>query len=227
MKLAKGISRGFKTIMDQQFNDVEESYNRVAAEYARRISGELEHKPLDRQLLDRFAVRVQELGPVCDLGCGPGHVASYLDQRQVEVMGLDLSAEMVDQARRLNPGIEFRQGNMLSLDIQDGAWGGIAAFYSIIHVLRIEIADALAEMKRVLRPGGLLLLAFHVGDETLHLDEWWGQHVSVDFQFFRPEEMADFLRESGFEIEEIVEREPYPDVEHQSRRAYIFAKKPV
>jgi hypothetical protein len=41
-------------------------------------------------------------------------------------------------------------------------------------------------MKRVLRPVGLLLLAFHVGDETLHLDEWWGQPVSVNFFFFRP-----------------------------------------
>jgi len=156
--------------MDQQFNDVEVSYDRVAAKYARRLFGELEHKPLDRQLLFRFAVEVQRLGPVCVLGCGPGHVALYLHDRGVQVIGFDLSAEMVDQARRLNTGIEFWQGNMLSLDIEDGALGGIAAFYSIIHVPRPEIAVALAEMKRVLRPGGLLLLAFHVGDETMHLE---------------------------------------------------------
>jgi SAM-dependent methyltransferase len=211
---------------DQQFDDVEGSYDRVAAEYSARIFGELEHKPLDRQLLDRFAERVQGLGPVCDLGCGPGHVARYLHERGVQVTGLDLSAVMVEQARRRNPGMEFRQGNMLSLDIEDGAWGGIAAFYSIIHVPRREIAVALAEMRRVLRPGGLLLVAFHVGDETVHLDEWWGQRVSLDFRFFRPEEMAGSLRAAGFEVEEIVEREPYPDVEHQSRRAYIFARKP-
>lgn len=212
-------------MMDQEFNDVEHSYDRVAAEYALRIFGELEHKPLDRQLLDRFAERVQGLGPVCDLGCGPGHVARYLHERGVQVTGLDLSAEMVEQARRLNPGIEFRRGDMLSLDLEDGAWGGVAAFYSIIHVPRTEIAVALAEIKRVLRLGGVLLLTFHVGDETVHLDEWWGQPVTLDFRFFRPEEMADSLRGAGFEVEEIVEREPYPDVEHPSRRAYIFARK--
>ena len=212
--------------MDQTTSDVQSSYDRVAEEYARRIFGELEHKPFDRQLLDRFAARVQRLGPACDLGCGPGHVARYLHERGVRVVGLDLSPAMVELARRLNPGIEFRQGNMLSLDIEEGAWGGIAAFYSIIHVPRTEIAVALAEMKRVLRPGGLVLLAFHVGDETVHLDEWWGQRVSLDFRFFRPEEMAGSLRAAGFEVEEIVEREPYPDVEHQSRRAYIFARKP-
>jgi SAM-dependent methyltransferase len=143
----------------------------------------------------------------------------------VQVIGIDLSAEMVEQARRLNPGIEFRQGNMLSLDIEDGALGGIAAFYSIIHIPRTKITDALAEIKRALSQGGLLLLAFHVGDETVHLDEWWGQPVSVNFLFFRSEEMADSLKAVGFEIEEIVEREPYPDVEHQSRRAYVSAKK--
>jgi SAM-dependent methyltransferase len=172
--------------MDQALDDVHASYDRVAAEYALCISGELEHKPLDRQLLDRFAARVQGLGPVCDLGCGPGHVARYLHGRGVPVIGIDLSPVMVEQARRLNPGIEFRQGDMLRLDIDDEAWGGVVAFYSIIHVLRSKIAAALAETKRVLRPGGLLLLAFHVGDETLHLTELWGQAVSVDFHFLRP-----------------------------------------
>jgi SAM-dependent methyltransferase len=220
------LKRVETSMMDQAFNDVEISYDRVAAEYALRIFGELEHKPLDRQLLDRFASRVPDLGFVCDLGCGPGHVARYLHERGVRVMGLDLSAEMVGQARRRNPGIEFRQGDMLSPDIEDGAWDGVVAFYSIIHVPRTKIAVALAEMKRGLRPGGLLLLAFHTGDETVHLDEWWGHPVSLDFHFFRTEEIADALRVAGFEVEEIVEREPYPDVEHQSRRCYIFARKP-
>ena len=114
---------------------------------------------------------------------------------------------------------------MLALDVEDGAWGGIAAFYSIIHVPRAQVAAALAEMHRALRPGGLLLLAFHVGDETVHLDEWWGRPVTLDFHFFRPDAMADSLRSAGFEVEELIEREPYPDVEHPSRRCYIFARR--
>jgi SAM-dependent methyltransferase len=96
---------------------------------------------------------------------------------------------------------------MRSLDIEDAAWGGIAAFYSIIHILRPDVA-VLREMKRVLRPGGSLLLALHIGDDVLHMDEWWGQNVSVDFIFFRPDEMAGFLRSAGFVVLEIVERVP-------------------
>jgi SAM-dependent methyltransferase len=134
---------------------------------------------------------------------------------------------MVTRARRLNPGVEFRQADMMALgDVPDGAWAGIVAFYSIIHVPRHELVRALGEFRRVLRPGGVLLLAFHVGDETVHLEEWWGHRVCVDFHFFRPAEVAQDLKSAGFDVDEIIEREPYPGVEHPSRRAYIFATNP-
>lgn len=161
------------------------------------------------------------------MGCGPGHVARYLHERGAQVCGIDLSPDMVERARRLNPGIEFRQGDMLALDAADGAWAGIVAFYSIIHIPRGDVVRALRELRRVLRPGGLLLLTFHIGDTIIHLDEWWGHKVCVDFFFFRSDEMAGYLKSAGFEIEEIIERDPYPEVEHQSRRAYIFARKPT
>ena len=72
---------------------------------------------------------------------------------------------------------------------------------------------------------GLLLLAFHVGDEVLHEDELWGQKISMDFLLFPTSAIKSDLEATGFEIEEIIERPPYPDVEYQSRRAYIFARK--
>jgi SAM-dependent methyltransferase len=210
----------------QQRTNCQASYDLVADEYVCRIFDELAHKPLDRALLDRFAAAVRDVGLVCDMGCGPGHVARYLHERGVRVCGVDLSAAMVERARRLIPGVEFRQGDMMALDVPDAAWAGIAAFYSLIHIARGDMAQALGELWRVLRPGGTLLLVFHIGEETIHLDEWWGQQVSVDFHFFRSEEMARFLREAGLEIEDIVEREPYPDVEHPTRRCYIFARRP-
>jgi ubiquinone/menaquinone biosynthesis C-methylase UbiE len=211
----------------QTLRGYQTSYDLVADEYVRRIFGELQHKPLDRQLLDRFAASVRDMGPVCDLGCGPGHVARYLHERGVQVCGVDLSSAMVEQARRLIPAVEFHQGNMLALDAADESWAGIAAFYSLIHIPRGDLPQALAELRRVLRRGGKLLVAFHIGDETVHLDEWWGHKVCVDFFFFRSEEMAQHVRDAGFEIEEIIEREPYPEVEHQSRRSYLFARRPA
>ncbi len=115
---------------------------------------------------------------------------------------------------------------MLALDVEAEAWGGIAAFYSIIHIPRAEVIPALRELKCVLRPGGVLLLAFHIGEDSIHLDEWWGESVSVDFVFFRLDEMAGYLQTAGFAIDEVIERAPYAHVEHQSQRGYIFARKP-
>jgi len=209
----------------QRERDLQAGYSRVAGEYAARIFEELAHKPLDRALLDRFADRVRAVGPACDLGCGPGQVARYLHERGVEVIGVDLSPGMVAQAQWLNPGIAFQTGNMLALDVPDAAWAGIAAFYSIIHIPRDDLPRVLRELHRVLRPGGVLLLAFHIGQEVVHVDEWWGEQVSLDFFFFQPEEIAGHLRAASFVVEELIERAPYPDVEHQSRRAYILARK--
>jgi SAM-dependent methyltransferase len=213
-------------MIGQKTSEVQSSYDRVADEYARHIYDELRHKPLDRQLLDRFADRVRGSGLVCDLGCGPGQVARYLHERGVAVCGVDLSAGMVERARQLNPGIEFHQGDMRSLDVPAGAWAGIAAFYAIVNVPPADLAQALREMWRVLQPGGLLLLSFHIGEEVSHVEDLWGCEVCLDFYFFRTLDLAGYLQTAGFEIEDIVEREPYaPEVEYQSRRAYIFARK--
>ena len=83
-------------------------------------------------------------------------------------------------------------------------------------------------MLRVLVPGGLLLLSFHIGEDTSHVEDLWGYGVALEINFFRTKTVADYLRLAGFEIDEVVEREPYaPVVEYQSRRAYIFARKPM
>src|SRR5579863_1360047 len=143
---------------------VRESYERLADEYALRIFNELEHKPLDRELLRRFATQVAGRGEVCDMGCGPGQVARYLRDAGVVLFGLDLSPGMLEQARRLNPDISFRVGNMLALDLKDGSLCGIAAFYAIVNIPHESLPVVFQEMARVLQPGGLLLLAFHTGD---------------------------------------------------------------
>lgn len=212
---------------DKTTNSIRESYDRIADEYACRIADELRHKPLDREVLDRFAAEVKKRGRVCDMGCGPGHVARYLrDAGADDVFGLDLSPGMLEQARKLNPDIPFREGNMLVLELPDRSLAGIAAFYAIVNIPPESLLRAFQEMERVLQPGGLLLLAFHTGDEMLHEDELWGRRISMDFFLLQPAAIRQALETSGFQIEEIIERGPYaPEVEYQSRRAYIFARK--
>jgi SAM-dependent methyltransferase len=212
--------------MDNIVMNTQTSYDQVAAEYAEKFKDEMDDKPFDRHCLDRLAREVGTLGPICDLGCGPGQIARYLHRRGVETVGVDLSPRMVAEAQRLNPEIHFHPGDMLALPDADHSWGGIAAFYCIIHIPREQIVDALREMRRALKPGGVLLITFHIGEEIKHLDEWWEKPVNLDFAFYEPEEMESWLIEAGYELEETLVREPNPEVEVATRRAYLFARKP-
>jgi ubiquinone/menaquinone biosynthesis C-methylase UbiE len=206
---------------------IRENYDRVAPEYARRIFDELRHKPLDRELLDRFLAEAKGQGQVCDFGCGPGHVARYLSDAGAQAFGLDLSPGMLEQARRLNPALRFCEGNMLALPFADRSLAGITAFYAIVNLPQDVLPQVFAEMHRVLQPVGLLLLAFHVGEETRHVTDMWGNAIDMDFNFYPAETIQRLIAGAGLRVEEVVQREPYPDVEHPSRRAYIFARKPA
>ena len=215
------------SVPDERTNSIRQSYDRIADEYARRIYNELEGKPFDRELLSRFAKAAGVIGEICDMGCGPGHVARFLQNLRVTVFGLDISPAMVEQARRLNPGIRFQVGDMLALDLPSGSLAGIVAFYAIVNIPKQSLPTIFREMFRLLQAGGLLLLAFHIGDEFAHFDELWGHPICMDFFYFQPTEIRSDLEAAGFTIDEVIEREPYaPEVEHQSRRAYIWAQKP-
>jgi SAM-dependent methyltransferase len=213
--------------MSEDASRTRESYDELAATYTERIFSELAGKPLDRHLLNRLAEDVRGHGLVADLGCGPGHVARYLHDQGVRMLGIDLSPRMIDSARQRSPDIEFRVGDMRALDLPDGALAGIVAFYSLIHIDEHEMGATLRELRRVLAPGGLLLVAFHIGEETVHRDELWGHTVSLDFRFLMPSPMVARLIEAGFAVLERVEREPYPEVEHPSRRCYLLARSPA
>ena len=165
-------------------------------------------------------------GHVVELGCGPAHVAAYIASRGVDISGLDLSPQMVEQARRLFPSLKVVVGDMLDLPYADAELGGIVSFYSIIHFDDDQLATAFDEMARVLVDGGLLGLAFHIGDEVLHREQWWDMPVVLDARFLPVDLVTRLLVAAGFEIESSEERAPYaPEVEYQSRRAYITASR--
>ncbi|HUN83371.1 MAG TPA: methyltransferase domain-containing protein [Terracidiphilus sp.] len=213
---------------ENRIEAIREDYDRIAAEYAHRFFNELAAKPLDVELLHRFAAEVRERGEVCDLGCGPGHIARRLHDDGVRVIGLDLSSQMVAQARRLNPDIPFREGNMLALDLPSASLAGITAFYAIVNLQVDLLPTAFSELARVLAPGGLLLLAFHLGSDVIRPGELWGQPFRMEFYHFERDTIDQLLEDAGFSIEDVVERGPYPPgVEFQSHRAYVFARKPA
>lgn len=188
------------------------------------VGGELAHKPLDRALLAALVEQTAEGAPIADIGCGPGPVASSLVGHGAHAVGIDLSPRMISVGRDHHPEVEFRQGDFLSLPAKDAEFAAIVAVYSIIHLQPDELRPAFDELCRVVRPGGLLLVSFHVGDEVRHSAESWGHDVDLDFRFFEPNVLIELLEASGFVLEARLERTNYPE-EIETRRGYLLVRR--
>ncbi|MGW3141177.1 class I SAM-dependent methyltransferase [Streptomyces sp. NPDC001139] len=204
---------------------IRDSYDTVADVYSQGFTADLACKPLDRAMLTAFAEQVPRGGVVADVGCGPAQVACFLADLGVPVLGLDVSPGMVKVARARRPGLDVRIGSMLDLPLGDGELAGVVAFYSLIHLQVAERPLAYAEFARVLRPGGLLLAAFHAGQEVRHRDSWFDRPVSLDFFALRPDEVSAGLAAAGLVVEATLMRGPYSG-EADTERAYLLARRP-
>jgi SAM-dependent methyltransferase len=199
---------------DSWLCDTRTSYDTDASGYAEKVRGLLDGSPYLRASLALFAELVRDAGggPVADVGCGPGYVTRHLHDLGVDAFGIDLSPEMIALARRDHPDLRFEVGTMTDLDMAENSVTGLLAFWSVIHVPDHSVPGVFEQFRRVLRPGGPLLVGFHVGDQTRHTSEGYsGRLINVDSYRRRPDQVARWLREAGFTIEaELVMR---PDEE--------------
>jgi SAM-dependent methyltransferase len=205
-------------------------YDAIAPQYARRFSDELDRKPLDRALLTTV-VDLAGGGLIADVGCGPGHVTRFLADRHPDVIGIDLAPGMVALARQAHLGLRFAVGSMLALPVRSRTVAGVAALYSIIHLTADERVRAFDEFARVVRPGGWLLVAFHVESQDvqrggLHrLTTWFGRDVDLDGYFLDPDDVLAALHPAGFTSFARIDREPIADHEYPSRRCYLLLQR--
>jgi SAM-dependent methyltransferase len=187
-------------------------YDVLAVEHTETIRWDptLGDAPLDRAMLGLFA-EWSTGKSVVDVGCGSGRVTRYLADLGLDVSGIDLSPEMIALARRLYPDLRFEVGSMTALDLPDASVGGLLGYFSIIHVPWEHRARVFAEFRRVLTPGGYLMLTFQVGDERRRRDEVDGRPIPpLDWYRQRPDEVVDLLAAAGFELRVRAVLEPEP-----------------
>ncbi|MBP2321982.1 ubiquinone/menaquinone biosynthesis C-methylase UbiE [Kibdelosporangium banguiense] len=198
------------------------SYDTVASSYASLVRPMYDNKPFDRAMLAAFAELVD--GPVADLGCGTGIVTGYLAGLGVRVSGVDLSPGMVAVARRDHPELEFSVGSMNSLDLADSSVGGVVAWYSIIHTPVELLPEIFAEFRRVLVPGGHLMVAFKAGDEIRHLAQGYGHDIELDVYWLEPDLVAKLAHDAGFtEVARLVR---IADADEKGPQGYFLARVP-
>jgi SAM-dependent methyltransferase len=201
------------------------AYDVACEAYAQKFLNELDHKPLDRELLKQFAAIVGPARPVLDIGCGPGHTTAHLTALGLIATGVDLSPKMIERASATFPQSCFEVGDFFALPNESSSIAGILALYCIVHLTPAQLVPAFLEMFRVLSSGGVLLLSFHVASEVVHAENFLGTAAVLDFTFFEPAQVETALRTAGLEGIDVRTRAPY-DSEYPSTRCYIFAHKP-
>jgi ubiquinone/menaquinone biosynthesis C-methylase UbiE len=164
-------------------------------------------------LLD--AVRVKSGMKFLDIATGPGYVAAAAARRGATVLGLDFSVAMIEQARELNPGVDFREGDAERLPLGNALFDAAVMNFGILHLARPD--RALLEVWRVLRKGGHFAFTAWTEPEytigfgiVLRAVEAYGE-ATVElpqgppfFRFGNPAESVKVLLAAGFESPSVV-----------------------
>ncbi|GAA2596061.1 class I SAM-dependent methyltransferase [Streptomyces axinellae] len=206
-----------------------EAYDAIAPTYAQMFHDSLSDRPLERALLSAFAELVRTSGTsgggaVADLGCGPGHLTARLHELGLDAFGVDASPVMIELAREAGSGLRFEVGSMAALDIEDGALGGVLSRWSVIHTPPRDLPPLLAEIARVLAPGGHLLIEFPATDGP-HIETQSYDHAVTTAYRWSPDHLAGLLRDQGLVESARTVIEPKPTDRRQFQEVLLLAHK--
>jgi SAM-dependent methyltransferase len=124
---------------------------------------------LDAPMLERIGLRAP--ASALDVGCGEGRFCRMLRARGIRAVGIDPTVALLARARTLDSQGDYRIGRAEALDFPDGTFDLVVSYLTLIDIPDIE--RAIAEMARVLRPGGALLIANLTSFITASVDGRW------------------------------------------------------
>lgn len=173
--------------------EVRGAYGARVDEYTAVLGSIESTHELDRKLISEWSQPL--VGPVLDVGCGPGHWTDFLARHDVAAEGIDVVPEFVAVARERFPHVPFRTASLTELDVPTGYAGGILAWYSLIHLAPEDMLAALRELARCTFPGGGLLVGFFEGVTVEPFP-----HTVTTAYYWPLDTMRRHLVDAGFDV---------------------------
>jgi len=171
-----------------------DTYNKTAAHYAKSRLGT---EP--KEELAKFIKLIPSRGTVLDVGCAAGRDTRILKDAGFDVIGIDLSVELLKIAKEQNPDIEFIFSDMRRMTFDDSLFDGIWARAVLHHLEKSEMASTIKEFGRILKPGGILSVSTKKGKGILKTQEDIVLNGEREFTLLQEEELDQMLTNSGFE----------------------------
>jgi SAM-dependent methyltransferase len=160
---------------------------------------------LQRMLYSTRARKVEQMaggpGKVLDVGCGPGFLLRQFRDRGWEAHGTEFSEAAAAHAREILK-LEVSVGDIAEIGFNAGSFDAIVMWHALEHM--VEPEATIAEVARLLRPGGIFLCAvpnFGSVEARLTRDRWFHLDVPRHLNHFRAETLARLLRIHGFAVE--------------------------
>lgn len=184
----------------QRKKTTEKHFDEIAGNYDNSYDGKFV-----RCMYDEIVTRTLQKNPtdILDLGCGNGNVLNLLREKSdANLYGIDLSEEMIRHAqKRLGSRVELQVGDAEKLPYGEYQFDVIICNASFHHYIHPDVV--IAEMKRVLKPQGTLIL----GDPTAPFDWYlrflnWGLKWinSGDYHMYGKSEITNLLEKHGFSV---------------------------
>lgn len=194
------------------------AYDRIAGEYLDRFGAP--PSGVGDQEFIKQSLALMGAGPVLDVGCGPGLLARQATEAGCRAIGADLTPAMLAQAVKHAPAARFVTADARALPLRNAACTGVFACYVAHHFPRPQAGAAFAEMRRMLAPGGRLVLTAHLGDG----DQWHGDEPDrVRVTLYTRPELARLVRRAGFDVESFRWRDPAAD-EFRAEHGFLRAR---
>ncbi len=190
------------------------TYNRIARRWTER---NIDRAPQDERYA-AFASAVAGHAPtgrfrILDAGCGPGLDSRWFHERGFRVVGADLSAGMLAEARRRAPGVDFVQGDLRRLGFSAASFDGIWCNASLLHLPRVDVPGVLASFRRFV-DHGFLYLSVKLGEGDEVEEAAYGAGNPRFFTYFSRPEIELYLERAGFEVQRTWDATVTPERTH-------------
>jgi len=204
---------------------VSEAYDSMVELYASVNLDALKQDENARRWLEKFtALAAGQTGFVADLGCGPGHVTSYLAGLGLTVTGYDLSPGQIHKAQQTFPDQNFQIGDLTALSAARASLGGILSRYSLIHLDPSTLGAVFAEWARALEPEAPALVTFFGSLRPQDHGTAFDHKVTTAYELC-PHMVGALMKDAGFSVVAVDTQPCHPSSPRPYDQATVLAQR--
>ena len=172
-----------------------ETYNQIAKIYA-----DYTFNRLFQYHLNEFISLIPKDAKILDIGCGSGRDVQYFLDYNLNSIGIDISHEMINEAKTRVPNGDFKKMDMRNLKFKENTFDALWACASRLHISRKELPKVLQNINKIIKPNGILFIALKEGEGSKIIREQKYKDLPRLFVYYNKSEIEKLINENGFSI---------------------------